>query len=62
MMRSNIKRHQRGQAMAEYVIVCTALILVLVVDIATGKSALMQLIEAFQESYQNFSYIISLPM
>lgn len=56
-------RHARqsGQAMVEYVIVCGALLLVLVIAAGDDKSALMQLVDAFRQAYRNYSYIISLP-
>lgn len=47
--------------MVEYVIVCGALLLVLVISAGDDKSALMQLINAFQQAYRDYSYIISLP-
>ncbi|MBC7414668.1 MAG: hypothetical protein H7327_07010 [Herminiimonas sp.] len=52
---------QRGQSLIEYVIVCSALALVLGIGMVDDKSVLRELIEAFQQGYRNFSYIISLP-
>ena len=47
--------------MVEYVVVCSAMALVLVISTGEDGSVLMQLIDAFQQAYKNFSYIISLP-
>ena len=47
--------------MIEYVVVCAAMMLVLVASAGDDKSVLMQLVEAFQQAYRNYSYILSLP-
>ena len=47
--------------MVEYVIVCSAMLLVLAISAGDDKSVLMQLIDAFQQAYRNYSYLISLP-
>ena len=47
--------------MIEYLVVCGALALLLGVGMIDDKSYLWQLIAAFQSSYRNFSYAISLP-
>ena len=59
--RSSPRLQQSGQAMIEYVVVCSALVLVLVISAGDDKSALMQLINAFQRAFRDYSYIISLP-
>ena len=51
----------RGQAMLEYLVVCGVLVVLLGVGMIDDKSILWQLIHAFQSSYRNFSYAISLP-
>ena len=58
--RTSLNR-QSGQSMVEYVVVCSAMALVLVISTGEDGSVLMQLIDAFQQAYKNFSYIISLP-
>lgn len=52
---------QSGQSMIEYVIVCAAMVLVLTIGAGDDRSVLMHLIDAFQQAYKNYSYIISLP-
>lgn len=50
-----------GQSSVEYVVVCTALALILGVGMLDDSSILWQLIDAFQKNYQKFSYSLSLP-
>ena len=53
--------HEAGQSSGEYVVVCTALALILGVGMIDDSSILWQLIDAFQKNYQKFSYSLSLP-
>ena len=59
--RPSSRQRQAGQSMVEYVIVCAAMLLVLVISAGDNESALMQLVSAFQQAYRNYSSIISLP-
>lgn len=52
---------QRGQAMIEYTVVCTALALVLGVGMVDDDSVLWQLVQGFQTGYRHFTYALSLP-
>ncbi len=52
---------QRGQAAAEYVVVCVALALALGVGMADHDSVLWQLLDAFRQLYRQFSYALSVP-
>jgi Flp pilus assembly pilin Flp len=54
-------RRQRGQTMIEYVVLCVVLATALGVGMIDDTSVLRQLLNSFQESYQRFSYAISLP-
>lgn len=56
------RRKQLGQAAVEYLVVCSALALVLGVGMVDDRSILWQLLEAFQTGYQKFSYALSLPI
>ncbi len=47
--------------MVEYVVVCGVLVLALGIGMIDQESVLWQLVNAFQDSYRNFSYAISLP-
>lgn len=62
-MRQTCQRRaaEHGQAMVEYVVVCSVLALALGIGMADQNSILWQLIDAFQQAYRNFSYAISLP-
>ena len=53
--------HADGQAMVEYVVVCTVLALALGIGMADENSILWQLVAGFQQYFRNFSYAISLP-
>lgn len=52
---------QRGQSSIEYAVVCAALAFALGVGMIDDTSVLHQLIDAFQNAYQRFSYALSLP-
>ena len=54
-------RNEQGQSSVEYIVVCGVLALALGVGMVNEDSILWQLINAFQNSYRNFSYAISLP-
>ena len=55
------RSHQHGQSMIEYVVVCAAVALALGIGMIDSDSILWGLINAFQQSYRNYSYAISLP-
>ena len=61
MKKQFLGRAQSGQSMVEYVVVCTALALVLGIGMLDDSSILWQLVDAFQKTCQNFSYSLSLP-
>ena len=52
---------QRGQAMIEYVVVCSVLALLIGLGMIDQNSVLWQLIDSFQNAYRNYSFAISLP-
>ncbi len=52
---------QAGQSLIEYVVVCSALAVALGIGMIDNNSVLWELINAFQQAYRNYSYIISLP-
>ncbi len=52
---------QAGQSSIEYLVVCSALALVLGVGMVDNQSVLWQLIDAFKTAYEKFSYAISYP-
>lgn len=52
---------QRGQAMIEYVVVCSVLAVLLGIGMIDQNSVLWQLIDSFQNAYRNYSFAISLP-
>jgi Flp pilus assembly pilin Flp len=54
-------RAQRGQAMVEYTVVCTALALTLGIGMVNDDSVLWQLVQSFQTAYRHFTYALSLP-
>ena len=54
-------RSQGGQSMVEYVVVCTAIAIALGIGMVGPNSVLCDLLDAFQQAYQNFSFAISLP-
>ena len=58
---SSMRKGQSGQSMVEYVVVCTALALVLGVGMSNDDSVLWQLLQAFRTAYQRFSFALSLP-
>lgn len=62
MKKQSLGRTQSGQSMVEYVVVCTALALVLGIGMLDDSSILWQLLDAFQKTYQNFNYSLSLPI
>lgn len=55
------RRPQRGQSSMEFVVVCAALAIALGVGMSGNTSVLEQLLDAFKDAYQDFSYAISLP-
>ena len=54
-------RLQGGQSMVEYMVVCTAIVIALGIGMIGPNSVLRDLLDAFQQAYQNFSFAISLP-
>lgn len=52
-------RAQRGQAYAEYVVMLTVVILLLIVG--GDDSVINQLLGAFRDFYQSYSYALSVP-
>ncbi len=58
-MKNRTTRRSSGQSMVEYLLVCAALMLALGIGMGPN-SGLLELITAFQNAYQNYSYSISL--
>lgn len=54
-------RHQSGQSMTEYVVLCAVVALVLGVGMVDDSSPLRQLLNAFHEAYERVSFSLSLP-
>ena len=60
-------RHQRGQSMTEYVVICAVLAFVLFVPISDtassgeSKTTVELIFDGFRKAYKNFSYALSLP-
>ena len=55
-----MKKGQHGQSSVEYTVICAAIALALGIGMADQDSALWQLVDAFRDSYQNFTYAISI--
>lgn len=67
-MKSSIPDHppgvQRGQSMAEYIVICTVLVLALFTPIPGSQprmSAAQMLADALRQFYRALSYFLSLP-
>lgn len=60
-IRCSSRALQRGQSATEYIVVCTALALVLGIGMVDEGSVLRQLLEAFRLAYQKISFAMSLP-
>lgn len=56
LIHAGLRRRQRGSAVAEYLIVVSFLVLVLVVD----PTAIPELIKRFKEAYSGFVYALSI--
>jgi hypothetical protein len=59
-MKNRMLRRPSGQSMVEYLVVCAALMLALGLGMGPD-GGLLQLVTAFQNAYQNYSYSLSLP-
>lgn len=55
-----MKKGQCGQSSVEYTVICAAIALALGIGMADQDSALWQLVDAFRNGYQNFTYAISI--
>ena len=55
-----MKKGQRGQSSVEYTVICAAIALALGIGMVDQDSALWQLVDAFRNGYQNFTYAISI--
>ena len=51
---------QRGQSSVEYAVICAAVALTLGIGMADESSVLWQLVDAFRNGYQKFTYAISI--
>jgi hypothetical protein len=54
-------RHQRGQAIAEYSIILVGLTFAVAGPIIDGKSFMHLMIEAYQNYYTAFYFVLGLP-
>lgn len=50
---------QRGQSSVEYAVICVAVTLALGIGMADRDSVLWQVVDAFRNGYQKFTYAIS---
>jgi Flp pilus assembly pilin Flp len=55
-----MKPGQRGQSSVEYAVICAAIALTLGIGMADEDSALWQLVDAFRNGYQQFTYALSI--
>jgi Flp pilus assembly pilin Flp len=55
-----MKRRRSGQSSVEYAVICAAIALTLGIGMTDPDSVLWQLVDAFRNGYQKFTYAISI--